>query len=52
VGVLPFFAIIPDVTYVIFTKVMSPTPTDWVLNKQKIDPLKKYDGFDEIYAVY
>jgi hypothetical protein len=52
VGVLPIFALIPDITYVVFQKVIYPTPTDWVLDKQKKEPKAMYDGFDGVYAAY
>lgn len=52
VGVLPIFALIPDITYVVFQKVIYPTPTDWVLNKQRQDPTARFEGFDDVYAAY
>jgi len=48
---IPIIAVIPDITYVIFQKVIFPSPTDWVLNRQIREPLIKYTGFDEVKLV-
>jgi hypothetical protein len=40
--VLPFFALIPDITIYIWQKVLFPNPTDTVLVKQLEEPSYKY----------
>ena len=46
---LPMVALLPDITYVLISKVFFPTPTDAVMLKQQRDPGYVYEGFDEVY---
>ena len=46
--VIPFFALIPDLTILMFTKIFYPNPTDAVLRLQSGKPGYVYDGFDAV----
>lgn len=45
---LPIVALIPDMTYIIITRVFFPTPTDYVMQLQKKNPDFEYTGFRHI----
>lgn len=45
--VIPLIALIPDITYNMFTKVFYPTPTDWVMLQQSREPEYEFTQLDQ-----
>lgn len=48
IAVLPFVALLPDMLWLMTSKVFFPTPTDAVMLQQKRNPDYVYDGFDNV----
>jgi len=49
---LPIVALLPDITYLLITRIFFQTPTDFVMGLQKQDPHYEYQGFKHIEAQY
>lgn len=48
--IVPFVALLPDITILIFQKVFYPTPTDAVMLKQRQNPNYAFDGWAGVYV--
>jgi magnesium-transporting ATPase (P-type) len=48
---LPGVALLPDIIFIIYSKVLTPTPTDIIMQEQKEFPNYKYPGFKDYDAV-
>ena len=47
--VLPWVALLPDISYMLCQKIFFPTPTDAVVLRQNRNPDYFYDGFSEVF---
>jgi len=47
-ALLPFVALLPDLTLILFQKVFYPSLTDAVMLRQQKDPNYVFDGFDSV----
>ena len=45
---IPFVALLPDLTWLLFQKVFFPSLTDAIMLKQQKDPHYVFDGFDNV----
>jgi hypothetical protein len=48
--IVPFVALLPDITILMFQKVFYPTPTDAVMIKQKLNPKYAFEGWAGVYV--